>query len=103
MVVLYLEHFLKHLGDDEAVGRLAVDDTATVELLEYPEEQFGVSRDIVTRVGCPGIQLWIPRFVKVDIEGEDVLRLEPVEVNLAGRKVDLVPEIGPRPLHQIII
>ena len=95
LVVLYLERFLKHLRDDEAVGGLPVDDTATVELLEYPEEHFGVVRDVVTWISCPGIQLWVPRIVEVDIEGEDVLGLKLVQVNLARGKVDLVPERRP--------
>ena len=94
LVVPNLESLIKHLRDQEAAGWLAVDDAAAVELLEYPEEHRAVGRDVVAGVGRLGVELRVTGVIKVHIEGEDVLSLEPVQVDLARRQVDTLPVVN---------
>ena len=91
LVVLNLESLIEHLRDQEAAGWLAVDDTAAVELLEYLEEHLGGGGDVVAGAGGLLVQVGVAIAVKLHVEGEDVLLLEPVKVHLPGRDEHLLP------------
>ena len=90
LVVLNLESLIKHLRDQEAAGWLAVDDTAAVELLEYLEEHVGGGGDVVAGVGGLAVQLGVPGPVELNVEGEDVLGLQSVKVEVGRGNEDQV-------------
>ena len=102
LVVLNLESLIKHLRDQEAAGWLAVDDTAAVELLEYLEEHLGGGGDVVAGVGGLAVQLGVPSTVELNIEGEDVLRLQSVEVEVGRGNEDQVPAETRRTVNTMV-
>ena len=73
LIVLDSEVFLENARDNICIDRLGVDDTSTVELLENPKVEIGVSRDVVAGTDSILVQFWISIIVKINVEGENIL------------------------------
>ena len=73
LIVLDSEVFLENARDNISIDRLGIDDTSAVELLENPEVEIGVSRDVVAGTDSILVQFWISIIVKINVEGENIL------------------------------
>ena len=69
LIVLDFEMLAEYLRDDHGAGGLGVDDAAAVKLLEHPEVEVGVGRDVMTGAGRLPAQLGVAVCVKLDVEG----------------------------------
>ena len=91
LIVPNLELLTENFGHHHGAGGLGVDHAAAVEVLEHPEEEVGVGRDVVTGVGGLTVQLRVTSSVKLNIEAEDVLGLQAVKMEVGWRNEDQVP------------
>ena len=92
LIVPNLELLTENLGHHHGAGGLGVDHAAAVEVLEHPEEEVGVGRDVVAGAGRLPAQLRVAVAVKLRVESEHVLLLQPVQMYLPGRDEDMLPE-----------
>ena len=82
LIVPDFEMVAEYLRDDHGASGLGVDDATAVKLLEHPEVEVGVGRDVVAWAGRLSAQLGVAICVKLDVEGEHILLDHPVEVQL---------------------
>ena len=61
--------------------------------LENFEVQICVCRDVVAGVGGILVKIWIAVRVKLHIESEYILLLQPIQMYLSWRDVNLISEI----------